>query len=110
MKTTFTILITALSILAVILCPAQAKEYIMFGLLVMIISITRWESGQILKTLKANKKNERKVLNISDAIQQTEQPFCPYCGRKKEFKIYTDVNSGMVCKNRLCQIKKHDSL
>lgn len=80
MKTTYTIVITVLSIVAAILSPDQIREYVMFGLLVMMISITRWESDKILKALKANTKNESEVLNIPRVSGQSEQLGCPKCG------------------------------
>ncbi len=64
MKTTYTIVITGLSILAIILCPDQIKEYVMFGLLVMMISINRWETDKILKATKPKTENNSEVLNI----------------------------------------------
>ncbi len=56
-------------------------------------------------------ENDKLIIDLQQfadehiVIQQHEQLFCPYCGHKKEFKIYTDVNSGTVCKNRLCGAK-----
>lgn len=76
MKMTYTIVITVLSIVAAILSPDQIREYVMFGLLVMMISITRWESDKILKALKANAKNESEVLNIP----RVSNSVCPKCG------------------------------
>jgi len=29
--------------------------------------------------------------------------FCGYCGKAKEFKVSTDINSGRTCKNKLCK-------
>ena len=29
--------------------------------------------------------------------------YCPYCGEKKSFVVSTDINSGRVCKNKLCK-------
>lgn len=28
--------------------------------------------------------------------------FCPFCGEAKQLIISTDINSGRVCKNKLC--------
>ena len=47
----------------------------------------------------------KKTFNIPDVIQQSEQLFCPYCGHKKSFVVSTDINSGIVCKNRFCKGK-----
>jgi hypothetical protein len=69
MKTTYTIIVTVLSILAIIVCPEPIKDYVMFGLLVMMISITRWESDKILKAIKANTSHGSKVLNIPRSCQ-----------------------------------------
>ena len=29
--------------------------------------------------------------------------FCPYCGYERQLKVETALNSGRVCKNRLCK-------
>ena len=34
---------------------------------------------------------------------ENNQLFCGYCGRAKEFKVSTDINSGRICKNILCK-------
>ena len=31
--------------------------------------------------------------------------FCPHCGDKRQLKVETDLNSGRVCKSRLCKGK-----
>ena len=31
--------------------------------------------------------------------------FCPHCGDKRQLKVETDLNSGRVCKSRLCKCK-----
>ena len=57
MKAWYSTAVTALSIVVVMLFPMQEhKEYVMFGILVFIISINRWESDKILKTINDNTK------------------------------------------------------
>ncbi len=45
----------------------------------------------------------KRALSIA-AVEQSEQLFCPYCGNKKDYIVSTDINSGTVCKNRLCKV------
>lgn len=68
MKTTYTIIVTVLSVLALVVCPDSIRDYVAFGLLVMMISITRWESDKILKAIKSDTSHESKVLNIPRVI------------------------------------------
>ena len=86
MKTTYTIVITVLSIVAIILCPDQIKEYVMFGLLVMMVSINRWETDKILKAIKANTENQSKVLNIP-RVSNNEVAGCDNCRDEQGFTI-----------------------
>jgi hypothetical protein len=46
-----------------------------------------------------------KNCSIPDVVGRSEQLFCQYCGHKKSFIVSTDINSGTVCKNRLCKGK-----
>lgn len=86
----YSIVVTIMSILIVILCPFEEwKEYVMFGFLVLIVSINRWESDKILKEIKANTKNKSEVLNIPRVSQRSEQLRCKYCGGNIEpFNAY----------------------
>lgn len=34
--------------------------------------------------------------------------YCPYCGLKLGYKVTTDVNSGIECKNKFCKGIKKD--
>ncbi|NCD07744.1 MAG: hypothetical protein EOL97_16670 [Spirochaetia bacterium] len=54
-----------MSVLLIILFPMpEYRDYVMFGLLVFVVSINRWESDKILKQIKANTSHDSKVLNI----------------------------------------------
>jgi hypothetical protein len=35
--------------------------------------------------------------------QLKDSDFCAYCGHKKDFVVSTDINSGKICKNKLCK-------
>lgn len=73
MKTFYPIYCTIVSLLIVILCPINAwKEYVMFGLLILMISINRWEYKKILKKNEINTNNEGKTLTIPDINKQHE--------------------------------------
>ena len=46
-----------------------------------------------------------RILILGNVWGGTGGKYCPYCGEKKSFLISTDINSGRVCKNKLCQGK-----
>lgn len=57
MKMWYSAVVTAMSIIVVILFPMQEyRDYVMFGFLVFIISINRWESDRILKSINNKSK------------------------------------------------------
>jgi hypothetical protein len=45
------------------------------------------------------------ALTIPVVVGQSERLFCGECGNKRELIVETDLNSGRVCKNRLCKSK-----
>ena len=47
----------------------------------------------------------KQVLDLFSVVQQSEQLFCGECGDKRDFKVETDINSGRVCRNKLCKAK-----
>ena len=45
------------------------------------------------------KEYQKEQLKVSDV----KGLFCAYCGHKKDFVVSTDINSGKICKNKLCK-------
>jgi len=43
---------------------------------------------------------------LFDVSQQRELLFCGGCGNKKQLIVETDINSQIVCKNKLCKQNK----
>lgn len=67
MRTAYTIVIVLLSLLLAYLSPNDTiRMYVMFGLLVMMHSVNRWENDKILKEIKASTSEKSKALNIPD--------------------------------------------
>lgn len=57
MRVAYTIVIVSLSLLGVYLCPDSIKTETMFSLLVMMLSINRWENDKIMKEIKESINN-----------------------------------------------------
>ena len=57
------------------------------------------DETEYLLSTEANRKA------LFESIAQVDQLFCGECGNKRELKVETDLNSGMVCKNQLCKAK-----
>ena len=47
----------------------------------------------------------KEQLILSGVVGRSEQLFCGGCGRKRELKRYSDLNSGRSCINKLCKEK-----
>jgi hypothetical protein len=45
------------------------------------------------------------LLDLFSVVGRSEQLFCFECGNKRELIVETDINSGRICKNRLCKAK-----
>lgn len=56
-----------------------------------------WEIAEIMQEYA-----DHKQLIIADVSNHV---FCPHCGDKRQLKVETDLNSGRVCKSRLCKGK-----
>ena len=50
-------------------------------------------NGQIEK-LELEKEELRKQFSLNGVVGRSEQLFCGGCGRKRELKRYSDLNSG----------------
>ncbi len=72
---------------------------------------TKFEIAKIL--VKHLECDTSKVLSpLYDYLQEQllihsvgNHVFCPHCGDKRQLKVETDLNSGRVCKSRLCKGK-----
>jgi len=56
-----------------------------------------------LEELVTELQQQVKNQTIPVVIGQSEHIFCPDCGIKKEHKVYTDVNTKLICNNPLCR-------
>jgi hypothetical protein len=71
-------------------------------------TLARWEDyfhgqeGTDVIEARANLDKVRKQLLIHSVCNHV---FCPHCGDKRQLIVETDLNSGRVCKSRLCKGK-----
>lgn len=81
----------------------EIYEHISFGVELYKLTVTkRNRYGEVYRYNRSfNVSRDR--IQIPNVVWQNEQPFCPYCGHEKSFKVATDINSGRICKNPLCK-------